>query len=164
MLKIPVSEWRTDEAIVNAPTRGYNPHEEIPKILWKKYPELRDYVFGFCTSDKIPEWFGIGWRYLDTNWFPDVESFSAAIGTLLGVMADASGHIKEKENFIMVMPKKLRDRIDKKISEESESYYDDIVGSASNKLTTLPSETSMEESIVTPDSVTKAKRGRPRES
>lgn len=163
-LKISVNDWRMDEDIANAPTRGYSPQIELPKSLRKAYPELNDFEIGFTDKDPLPQWYGIGWRHLDGHMFPDIESFSRAVGTRFGVVLDAEGHVRQGTNYIMIMPRQYRERVNLKVSKESEDYYDQAVGDAKNKLETLPSETTMEEINATPDGITKAKRGRPKES
>ena len=123
MSPIDVSEWRKREKVVTASTRGFNPLVEIPKLLKETYPDLRELAFGFFTLEDRPARYVDGWRHLKPEHFPDYESFNQAVGSRFGMIPDAEGNFKLKENFVMFMPNFYRDRYKAEVQEQSEREY-----------------------------------------
>ena len=102
------SDWKRHDEIINAGSKGFNHLDAIPKILPKEYPWLEDFEMGFCDEGEVPEWTTLGWQHLKTEHF-EVSSFNQAIGLRFGLSDDA-GLIKFMSNYIMIIPKDLREK------------------------------------------------------
>jgi hypothetical protein len=124
-MSIDVSEWRQIETITNSSIRGFNPLEQIPKILKQKYPDTFNEVrFGFFIEEDIPARWTIGWRFLKKEHFPDFETFNEAVGDRFGLKYTADGRFKLKENFVMIMPTWFGDKISEEFNEAAEREFE----------------------------------------
>ena len=115
------SDWSKYDELLSAGTRGWNPLVRLPELLRKEYHWMDDFEFGFCSEADIPNWLTQGWVFLDTSHF-DVSQMNEVVGIRFG-LTDAGGHIKFRENYIMIQPKDFRDKLKKRRNEEAEAAY-----------------------------------------
>ena len=118
------SDWGRVDDIVKASTRGYNALEALPRNLQKQYPWLRDFNFGFYTENDLPSRMMMGWRYLMVSDFA-IESFNEAIGLKHG-LSDAGGHVKQGNNYVMIIPKDIREKQRAARNKQTEDAISDI--------------------------------------
>ena len=116
-----VDDWLKEDLISSAGTKGWNPLKDLPRLLWKNIPDLRQFKIGFCDESDIPIWKTIGWVHMRRDHF-EVENFNQAIGLGLG-LDDTAGIIKHGTNYLMIMPKEYRKRVQAKRDEIFEESY-----------------------------------------
>ena len=104
-----VDDWRKEDIISSAGTKGWNPLKDLPELLWDNIPDLMKFEIGFCSETDIPLFKTIGWVHMRRDHF-EVDNFNQAIGLGLG-LDDSSGVIKFRDNFLMIMPKDYRERV-----------------------------------------------------
>lgn len=104
-----VAQWREDSEIANAGTKGWNPLQNLEALLHKNIPGLRPFKIGFCSDTDLPTWKTIGWVHMRRDHFK-VENFNEAVG--LGMsLQDDTGVIRHNDNYLMMMPKDYRKRV-----------------------------------------------------
>ena len=114
------SDWKRHDEIINAGSKGFNHLDALPKIIPEEYPWLKDFKMGFCDGE-IPLWTTLGWQHLKTEHF-DTDSFNQAIALRFG-LTDDGGLIKYMNNYIMIIPKDLREKQMAARHRESERLY-----------------------------------------
>ena len=115
------SDWNKYSEVLNAGIRGFNALVKIPEIIQKEIPEFKRFAFGFCDRDDVPEWRTMGWIHLRTDMF-DIEEWNKSIGLRFGLVDDG-GLVKFRDNFIMIMDKDYRKRLENVRNEESEKDF-----------------------------------------
>jgi hypothetical protein len=110
-----VAQWRDDAEIANAGTQGWNPLAHLEDLLHRNIPGIRPFKIGHCTESDLPTWGSIGWVHLKREQFK-VDNFNEAVGFGLG-LSDETGVIKFNDNYIMIMPKDYRRRVQDKRNE-----------------------------------------------
>jgi len=126
--KPSVKDWERNPAISRAGTKGFNPNEEIPKMLKAEFDWLKDFDFAMCIASDIPTALYGGWKHLLAEYF-DVENFNAAIGLRFG-LNDADGVIKLEENYIMIMPTAEAKRVLDERNDAFEEHYEKVTRSS----------------------------------
>lgn len=124
------SDWNKHAEILNAGLKGFNALTKIPEFMKKEIPELRRFKFGFASDNEVPEWHSMGWVHLETHMF-DVEEWNKSIGLRFGLTA-VDGLIKYRENYIMIMDKDYRKRLETVRIDETEREFSASVEDASS--------------------------------
>ena len=116
-----VSDWHRHEEMLISGTSGFDHMDAIPRLLPKEYPWLKDFEFGFCAEHDLAQWRSLGWQFLECSHF-DVESFNQAIATPFGLTDDA-GRVRFKDNYVMIMPKTLKEKKDDLSAKEADRLF-----------------------------------------
>ena len=115
------SDWKKHEKILNAGLKGFNALTEIPKAMQAEMPEFERFTFGFCSKSDVPEWHTMGWIHLKPDMF-DITEWNQAIGLRFG-LTDNAGLIMYRDNYIMIMDKGYRDRLENVRLDETERDF-----------------------------------------
>ena len=110
-----ITDW-SDE-VYNAGTRGsFNPLFHLERELHRVIPDLRPYVINLCSEEDLNQNTQMGWVHMDTGHFDyeTVDDFNKAVGLRFGMRVDPHGHITVGGNYIMLMPKSYREKIEQK--------------------------------------------------
>ena len=102
----PVTDW--SEKAYNAQHLGFNLLRDFEPMMHERYPESRDYVFGYFSEDDINNQQTLGWRFMTGDMFK-VENFNKVVGSRFGLRLDVHDRIMHGNNYIMVMSKRYRD-------------------------------------------------------
>jgi len=129
MAKRPTaSDWTKDESIINAGVRGFNALDEIPRLLRKEIPWLNDFEFLFCSESDLPEMRSMDWRFLDTEMF-DADEWNKATPLRFN-MTSVDGHVKYRENWILIQHKDYRELIEKKRKQAADRQFINAVSTS----------------------------------
>ncbi len=165
-----VSDWRRHEAILSSDRKGFNPLRDLYGILCAEYPWLSEWKLGFCVPDEVAEWRSQGWAFLEVSHLSQegLDNFNKAISLKFG-MTSSDGHVKHRDNFLMIMPKEFRDKQVGSRNERSERQFrqeQDSRGYVAPGDRGGTTESSYEEEQITVNSegTPKKKRGRPKGS
>lgn len=85
---------------------------------------LTDFDFNFSSEEEIPHNVSVGWQHLKTSDFgiDDVDQFNSAVPLRFG-LSDAGGHLKLSENYIMIRPKDLTEKIERARSRAAQAQF-----------------------------------------
>ena len=112
MARPKVSDWKADESVLRAGTRGFNILDELPLALQKAFPWLKEFEFGFFIDEHVPHRTSIGWAHLKKSHLEDgVDEFNQAIGLRFGLTTDGTDNLMWRENYIMIMPNEFRAKL-----------------------------------------------------
>ena len=167
MARPNVDDWRKHEAILKSDRMGFNPLRDMYGMLVAEYPWLSDWKLGFCSKTDVPEWRSEGWVFLEVADLGDeqMESFNEATSLRFG-LTSSDGHVRWRDNYLMIMPTEFRKKQVAARSERSERQF----RQSQSKEYVAPgdargsSEASYEEgqAVVNPDGKSaKRRRGRP---
>ena len=115
------SDWAKYDELLSAGTRGWNPLTRLPELLRNEYVWMGEFEFGFFSEEDIPERLTQGWVFLDTSHF-DASKLNEVVGIRFG-LTDTDGHIKFRDNYIMIQPKDFRKKLVRRRNEESEAMH-----------------------------------------
>jgi hypothetical protein len=87
-------------------------------MLYENVEWLNDYKFHFCSEDDIPEMLSQDWRFLETGWF-DPNEWNKAMPLRFG-MTDVDGHIKYRDNWILIQHKEYREMVERERNAAAE--------------------------------------------
>jgi hypothetical protein len=113
-----VTDW-SDE-VYNAGTRGaFNPLRDLEKELHRTIPDLRPYIIMLCSEEDLNSATQMGWKHMDSGHFDaeTVDDFNRKVGLRFGMTLDVHSHIKIGGNYIMLMPKTYREKVNEKRHE-----------------------------------------------
>lgn len=161
------SDWANHEEIIQANVVGFNPLMAFPKMIQKEFPDFRNFEFCFCSEDDLPDRRSKGWGFLEVAHLQEgMETLNKNLALRFGLSDDGAGHVRWRENWILIMPKKLREKVElarfqhseEKFNKQIESQEYVAPGDARGH-----AESSLEEqSIQIPPQEEKPKRGRPK--
>lgn len=120
------SDWKQYDEVLNAGTRGFNALQVIPRIMQKEIPWLNDFNMGFCVAEDLPEWMTMGWQHLETSHLGDTDEWNRAIALRFNI-SDAGGHVKYRDNYLMIMPKDYREKLKRIRNEAAERDFENAV-------------------------------------
>lgn len=123
MPKKKASDWSKHSELLRAGISGWNPLMRLPKVMQKEFPDLQEFDFGFFSDEDVPERRSMGWDFLDKEDF-DVEEFNKTVGLRFGLTLDAAGHVKWRENYIMVQPKWYREEYVQQRERENTAVFE----------------------------------------
>lgn len=109
-----VEQWGDD--VLNAGTRGaFNVLVHLEKELQRCYPDLKAYVINLCSEEDLKDNTMMGWMHMDGGHFDakSVDDFNKKVGLKFGMVLDSHDHIKIGSNYVMLMPKSYRDKVNK---------------------------------------------------
>ena len=120
MAKLPTADdWSKDPAVINAGVKGFNALSEVPRMLYEHIPRLRDYKFMFCSESDLPEALSMDWRFMDTEMF-DADEWNKAMPLRFGI-STVDGHIKYRENWILIQHKEYREIVERLRNEAADN-------------------------------------------
>ena len=101
--KIPdVNDWLKHPSVSSVGTKGFNPNEQIPKLIKKEYSWARAFDFAFSSKEDIPSAGAAGWIHLRKENF-DPDTFNQAVSLRFGI-GEEGGVLKSLNNYIMIRP------------------------------------------------------------
>jgi len=162
-----VSDWERNEAVIRANVRGFNALRELPILLAKEYSWAKEYKFGFCDKDEIPEWRSKGWGHVRMEWLDTgADTLNRALPLRFGITDDGAGNVRWRDNWLMLMPLTLRKEVVDARNRASEEAFASAVQNqryVADGDARGDSESSFEERTVrtAPTESPKKKRGRP---
>lgn len=107
------SDW--SDKVYNAGTRGaFNPLRDLERELHQAIPDLRLYKIGLFSQDDLKNVMTMGWRHMDYGHldYSTVDDFNKAVGLRYGLVVDAHGHIMIGGNYVLIMPKDYRKKVE----------------------------------------------------
>jgi hypothetical protein len=157
------SDWKKYDELLSAGTKGWNALSRLPVILRKEFPWLNEFDFGFFAEDDLLEMRAQGWDFLSTEHF-DPEELTRVVGVHFG-FTEAAGHVKYRNNYIMIQHKDYREKLKRRRNEEAERIYQAQIESTPHVDGSIGSESDMDErNFTVMDPEEKPKRGRPPKS
>jgi hypothetical protein len=98
-------------------------------ILCIEYPDLKQWVLGFCSEEDIPKWRSEGWRFLEVAFLNQkgMDTFNQAVNELKYGLTNSMGHVKWKSNFLMIQERDRRTEQINLRNERSERQYSGIM-------------------------------------
>lgn len=122
--KIPdVNDWKKHPSVANVGTKGFNPNEEIPKLIKAEYPWARAFDFSFASAEDIPSSGAAGWIHLRKENF-DPETFNQAVSLRFGI-SEQGGVLKSLNNYIMIRPLDETKRVMQEHHRRFEQKYEE---------------------------------------
>lgn len=107
------ADWGKYKEVARASTSNWNALVDLPKVFKKEFTWLNEFDLGFFVDEDVTERMSLGWRWLEMVHFDyeTIDSFNAMVGTRFGLSTDAAGHLKWRNNFLMIRPRELTDEI-----------------------------------------------------
>ena len=107
-----VNEW-PDKVRHAGTTGGFNLLRDLIPSLQEAIPDLKNFEGGLFVEEDLKNVRPMCWVHLDSGHLDEkiINDFNTTIGLRYGIVIDANGHLKVGDNFIMIMPKKYRERI-----------------------------------------------------
>lgn len=120
MQKLTKEYWNSKSEIIEAAVKGFDPIQQLPKMLKAAYPDFKQLDFGFCHDAAIPEWMSIGWMPMSPTDFDTDEFNKSDIPSRFG-LSDVGGRIKYRENTLMAMGKDFR----RQLQDARDGHHED---------------------------------------
>jgi len=166
--KLTKDYWNKKEKIIQANVRGFNPLEDIPRMLQEAYPDLKNVVMGWCDEAELNAWHTQGWEHMPLDIFDPDEFNKSDIPSRYGIKNE-DGRPRWNKNYLMIMGKDYRAKLVKARNDKSEEQYYASVQNKKYAAAEDPrrhemldySESKLEGQRVQPSADSKPKRGRP---
>ena len=120
--KLTKDYWNKKEKIIQAATRGFNPLEDIPRLLKEAFPDLKAVKMGWCDEPELNAWHSMGWEHMPLDIFDPDEFNNSDIPARYGLTVDA-GRVRWNKNYLMIMGKDFREKLEAARNARSEEMY-----------------------------------------
>jgi len=92
---------------------GFNILRDLEPALQHAIPDLKAFNLGVFVEEDLKNVMPIGWVHLTLSHlgYEIIDDFNREIGLRYGIIVDANSWLKIGDNFIMIMPKNYREKV-----------------------------------------------------